>query len=282
MTDVTCRAMLDAYMIEHARVKLVAHKRQQYAVNNLEPHFGHLLASEVTPLEVNNYCAKRTASPSTQRRELAVLSAALKYAVKMRRLTPADVPNIELPEQAPPKDRWLDRDELKRLFEAAKNRSQTKRLGRLYRFVTFAYYTGSRRGAIETLPWSRIDFRRSRISLQEPGVKQTSKRRPVVPISPLLLPMLQTAYRERKNEWVLDNTAPIYSTFMIAARELGWNDVTPHTLRHSRAVHLAQDGVSLYQIAGLLGDTVATVERNYLHHCPDHLQAVMDADRNGL
>lgn len=279
MTDVTCRTMFDAYMTEHARVKLVAHRRQQYAIDNLLPHFGGLFASEITPQEINNYCAKRAASPSTQRRELAVLSAALRHAVKMRQLAPADVPDIELPEQAPPKDRWLSRDELRELFEAAREWRRICRLPRLYRFITLAYYTGSRRSAIETLPWPRVDFGRSRISLQEPGVKQTSKRRPVVPISPLLLPTLQTAHNERKNEWVLDSTASIYSTFILVARELGWNDVTPHTLRHSRAVHLAQDGVSLYQIAGLLGDTVATVERNYLHHCPDHLQGVMDADR---
>jgi integrase len=282
MSEDTCYAMLDAYMLEHAKVKLVAHKRQQYAVNNLEPHFGHLLASEITPLEINDYCAKRAVSPSTQRRELAVLSAALRHAVKMRRLAPADVPDIELPEQAPPKGRWLDRDELKMLFEAAERLGPSWRQSRLYLFVALAYYTGSRRGAIEALPWSRVDFERSRITLQEPGTRQTSKRRPVVPISPLLLPVLQAAYEERINEWVLDSAAPIYCTFMLAVRKLGWDDVTPHTLRHSRAVHLAQDGVSLYQIAGLLGDTVATVERNYLHHCPDHLRGVMDADRNGL
>ena len=289
---ITCGAMLEHYMDEHARVKLTAHKRQQFAVNNLDKHFGNLLALEVTPLVVAAYCDKRStgkigqpAGPSTQRRELAVLNAAFTRAVKARRLALADAPSIELPEQAPPKERWLKRDELKTLFEATwrdVGTGEPRRLSRLYRFVTLAYYTASRRGAIETLPWLRVDFKLNRITLQETGLKQTSKRRPVVPISPLLLPILQMAYEDRENEWVLDSTDTVYRAFMTVARELGWEDVTPHTLRHSRAVHLAQDGVSLYQIAGLLGDTVATVERNYLHHCPDHLQAIMEVDRKEI
>jgi integrase len=48
--------------------------------------------------------------------------------------------------------------------------------------------------------------------------------------------------------------------------------VTPHTLRHTWATLAARAGFSMYQIAGVLGDTVSTVERNYLKHSPDHLR----------
>jgi hypothetical protein len=34
-------------------------------------------------------------------------------------------------------------------------------------------------------------------------------------------------------------------------------------------------GVSMAQIAHFLGDTVQTVERNYLHLQPDHLRGVL-------
>ena len=45
----------------------------------------------------------------------------------------------------------------------------------------------------------------------------------------------------------------------------------PHILRHTRASHLLQEGVSLFNVAKLLGDTVATVERVYGHFCPDYM-----------
>ena len=47
----------------------------------------------------------------------------------------------------------------------------------------------------------------------------------------------------------------------------------PHILRHTRACHLAQDGVDIFVIAGLLGDTIQTTEDKYLHHCPDHIRS---------
>ena len=34
----------------------------------------------------------------------------------------------------------------------------------------------------------------------------------------------------------------------------------------------------LLEIAGLLGDTIATVADTYLHHSPDHLSGIMEAD----
>jgi hypothetical protein len=38
----------------------------------------------------------------------------------------------------------------------------------------------------------------------------------------------------------------------------------------------ARAGVDLFRVAGVLGDTIATVERAYAHHCPDHLRAAVN------
>jgi integrase len=52
--------------------------------------------------------------------------------------------------------------------------------------------------------------------------------------------------------------------------------MTPHTLRHTWATLAARAGVDLYAIAGVLGDTLSTVEKNYLHHAPDHLRGAIN------
>ena len=48
-------------------------------------------------------------------------------------------------------------------------------------------------------------------------------------------------------------------------------NVTPHTLRHTAATWLMQQGVDLWTAAGFLGMTVEVLERVYGHHHPDHL-----------
>jgi len=52
--------------------------------------------------------------------------------------------------------------------------------------------------------------------------------------------------------------------------------VTPHTLRHTWATLAARAGVPLFQVAGVLGDTLPTVMRVYAHHCPDHLRGAVN------
>jgi integrase len=53
--------------------------------------------------------------------------------------------------------------------------------------------------------------------------------------------------------------------------------VTPHTFRHTWATWAAQRGVPLFEIAGMLGDTMKTVEKNYAHHHPDHLRGAVNS-----
>jgi integrase len=60
-------------------------------------------------------------------------------------------------------------------------------------------------------------------------------------------------------------------------------DVTPHTLRHTAATWLMQNGADLWDAAGYLGMTVQTLERVYGHHRPDHQSNARGAfrrDRN--
>ena len=63
------------------------------------------------------------------------------------------------------------------------------------------------------------------------------------------------------------------------ARELAGigEDVTPHILRHTCATWLLQRGVSIYDVAGVLGCSEAVVRKTYGHHAKDHLRGAVDA-----
>jgi len=53
---------------------------------------------------------------------------------------------------------------------------------------------------------------------------------------------------------------------------------SPHILRHSRATHLLQEGIAIFAVARLLGDSVATVERVYAHCSVAYLAEAISDD----
>ena len=61
----------------------------------------------------------------------------------------------------------------------------------------------------------------------------------------------------------------VKSGFKGACRRVGIEDVSPHTLRHTCATWLMQRGVDKWEVAGFLGMTLETLEKNYGHHHPD-------------
>ena len=48
--------------------------------------------------------------------------------------------------------------------------------------------------------------------------------------------------------------------------------ISPHTLRHTAATWLMQNGVDKWEAAGFLGMSVEMLDRVYGHHHPDHLR----------
>lgn len=47
---------------------------------------------------------------------------------------------------------------------------------------------------------------------------------------------------------------------------------SPHTLRHTAATWMMQNGVNLWTAAGFLGMSVEILQRVYGHHHPDYLK----------
>jgi len=280
--DITVKKILSDYKIEHidepGKVAETTADRFDSCQKNLNRFFGTAIVKDIGILNCRQYKKARNSGQSghksgdsTVRRELADLESAIGHAVRWKRLNKSDAPFIEKPKQAPPKDRWLTNDELKRLMENAS--------GRTLLFIQLAYWTASRKQALHELTWFQVKFEDRKIHLNALGRKQTSKKRPTVPLVAQLLPILHSAKTKASTPWVLETSGDTRTGFYSACERAGLKKVTRHTLRHTRAVHLAQSGVRPYVIAGLLGDTTATVEANYLHHCPDHIRAEIESNK---
>jgi integrase len=271
--------LLDWYLDTRGK-DIAAPARAVYAVSHLKAFFGSARALDIGPRNQGLYVDYRRSQgvkDETIRRELGVLSAALNRAVKQERLPRA--PAVMSLEKSPAKERWLSRQEAALILRHFR---QSKRTRHLLLFTRLALFTGSRSGAILDLTWDRVDLERKRIWFPLPG-RQTTKRRAVVPLEANMLRALAAAKRKSNSDHVISwrgkRCERIVKAFRSHMRELGLNDVTPHTLRHTFATWAAQKGVSLFLIGRTLGHSNSTTTDRYAKHQPDALREVTRAVR---
>ena len=247
---------------------------------------GRRTPEQLTRSVLSEYAQTRKVSDSTLRRELGALNAALAHAVRGRVLTLDAVPHIALPPAGQARDLWLDEAEEAEfwaLAQATTARHHTGQLSRVARFVALALDTAARRGAIQELTWARVDLAARRLDFRDPARAVTRKRRVFLPIADRLLPVLDRAQWEAKREGVHES-APVIGVGSIRRAYETWTSapgfpyphVTPHVMRHTWATLAARRGVSVWNIAGVLGDTVDTVTTTYMHHAPGHLMAAVN------
>jgi integrase len=273
----------DLYYERHVEKNCVDTRSPLKCWNNLKVHFGALTLPAVTQQnadgvdKIEEYILLRQeAAPATIRGELAILKACFNWCAssKQKIIGVADVPVFDLPPDSPPRDRWLRGPEIQTLFDSATAirvaGSSPGRLSRVERFLWLALETAARVTAILELTWDRVDFELNTINYNVPGRRKTKKRRVIVPISSALRPVLLRAYEEREGEHVCDSLSlSIWRKVKNVAEHAKVEGVSPHVLRHTAATHMLRRGVPLWQVAGILGNTVAMVERGYGHHVPD-------------
>ncbi|MGF7007186.1 tyrosine-type recombinase/integrase [Aminobacter sp. BE322] len=300
----TIAELWHVYDVKHVQKETAAPASIEYAWANLKPHFGALTPGEIDQTTAEDYGDARgegrigrPAKSSTVRKELAALRACLNWHAAPERgrrklLEHTDLPIFKLPEEADPRDRWLTTAEIKAMLAAAKAlHPGAERMTRGERFLWLALETAARKQAILDLTWGRVDFETNVIHYAVPGKKQTKKRRPSVPISRALRPVLEAMHKERAGDLVLDHDGEVWATIQAIVVKAGLapklprgtgeriksTGISPHTLRHTAATQMARRGVPLYDIAGILGNTLAMVEKVYAKHCPGRLQAAVNS-----
>lgn len=241
-------------------------ERAEHAWKSLERLFGSLRPDQINRPLCRIYAKERRQfgrSDGTISKELACLRAALRWHDKH---TPAD---IELPRRPPPRDRRLTREEYSRLRLAAKAGGL-----HLYLFVVLGIATAGRRQALLDLTWDRVDFKGALIRLADAG---NGKQRATVPMTRHARRALRLAYRARQTVFVIEYAGrPVGSVkkgFASACERAGLERVTPHVLRHTAAVWMAEKGVPMSMIAQYLGHSDDRItQRVYARYSPDYLR----------
>ena len=295
---VTIEDIWKVYDEKHVKVKVVGQRTVDGSWVNLKPHFGSADARAINQGMVDLYIDARAkgaigkpSKPITIRRELAYLIAALNFAAKPKIgiLDKGDIPALELPPAGAPRDRWLRIEEVQRLLDAAGAMRRGDRLSRCERFLWIALETAARKQAILDLTWDRVDFEAGVIHFADPSRPATKKKRASVPISDALRPVLERALKEKTGDLVLDNKSAVWASVQRAAIRAGFSNqtvpaggkpkatgISPHVLRHTAATHMARNGVPLWVIAKILGNTLAMVEKVYAKWQPDSAETTVN------
>lgn len=269
-----------AYREENAAKRIAAN--MDYSGRAVLPILGHLTPDEITTAKAREYRAKREAAgrqPGTIWTELNHLQIALNWAAGKGHIPKALT--IEKPPKPPPRERWLTRAEARRLLDAAD-------FPHVELAIALMLGTAARIGAILGLTWDRVDFDRGQIAYADRADISRRKGRATVPMTSDLCQRLgdarQGAVSEYVVEWGGKRVGSIKRGFARAAEAAELVDVTPHVLRHTCAVWMAEDGHPMSEIARVLGHSDSRVtERVYAKFSPDHLRrAVASLDMSGV
>ena len=232
----------------------------------LEPHFGHRLGKAVNRDDCRAYVTERREkgySASTIRTDLELLRACLRWRYG------SDAPAIWIPPASAPRDRWLTKDEARALVDAATT-------PHIKLFLTLGLATGARAGAILDLTWDRIDFAHGTIDFRPSGRHQTNKRRTVVPMNVTARSALEEAYRGRLTDHVIEFAGKPVGEVKKALQRLSARTgimFSPHVLRHTCAVWMAQADVPMEKIAQYLGHTSTRITfSTYARYSPSFMR----------
>jgi integrase len=261
---------------------------QRWSLKPVRDLLGHKAVTGMGSDDIEDYREKRRRrgiKSGTIRRELGALIAALNWAVKQKTLglTRNDLPDVELGAASEPRVVYLTREEERDFWaRALADTTSAGELSRVARYVALALAAAQRSEANLELTWDRVDFERGLIDFRVPGAVATNKRRGVVPIADRLLPVLQRARSESRARGepptaLMCGPGAIRKAWETWLGKTPYKHIHPHDLRRTWASLAVQAGVPIYEVASVLNDDVATVERHYGVLRPGHLKSAINA-----
>ncbi len=244
---------------------------------------GDITLERLTPYHWDRYQSSRLqeVSPVTVNIELRALRGAISKAYRWKMINQhpfALLPLCRVPEQYP---EYFTKEEFSAFYSAIKE-------DWFKDVIQFAVLTGMRRSEITNLRWKNIDLEKKTIQVESgPSFRTKAGKKRIVPIHTTLLPMLQGRFRDDPEQLV----------FTFNERKIAENLVTHkfekilsvsgikkqclhfHSLRHTFASWLVQDGVPLYEVQRLLGHSTITVTEIYSHLQPCQLHNAVNKIR---
>ncbi len=220
---------------------------------------------------------------SSLARKLACIRSFFRYLLRQGLVGRSPVEDLRTPKQPKRLPRVLSKDDAGSLMIFPDDVSSGLRDRALLETL---YSTGARVAELVSLNVGDVDRGEGLIRLQGKGRKER-----IVPIGDLAVQAIQNYHASLHASGMrLDALSPVFlnmrggrltsrSVARIVTRyskRLSGGPVSPHTLRHSFATHLLDEGADLRAIQEMLGHTSLGTTQKYTHVATDQLLAVYD------
>jgi len=226
-------------------------------------HFERL-PEQVSEDEINEYLVALARNPkSPSRSSFKHMVYGLRYYYRLLGMNKKAIalPSLKKDTKLPV---ILNRRELKQLFSAPALLKQRI-------VLTLIYSAGLRGQEVINLKISDVDFERMTIHIRESKYKKDR----IVPLSPTMaIGLKKYLAAENPHIWLFNGKEP---DGRYSVRGLSWvmrenlkktsitKDVNLHSLRHSYATHLLEEGLNIVTLKELLGHAEITTTMIYLH-----------------
>lgn len=226
-------------------------------------HFG-CLPEQISEDEINEYLVSLARDPrSPSRSSFKHMVYGLRYYYRLLGMNKKAIalPSLKRDTRLPV---ILNRQELKELFKAPILLKQRI-------VLTLIYSAGLRSQEVVNLKISDIDFERMTIHIRQSKYKKDR----IVPLSPTMAIGLRKYLKaENPYTWLFNGKE---ASGKYSVRGLSWvmrenlkktsitKEVNLHSLRHSYATHLLEEGLNIVTIKELLGHSEITTTMIYLH-----------------
>jgi integrase len=236
--------------------------------------FGDLPLSAITTRDIQQYQTKiktRT-SAGTSNRHYSLLSRMFNLAIEWGFLEKNPCKGVKKLKEAGGKERYLNKDELKRFLQALDNSSQTVSTYA----IRFLLFTGTRMSEALNLLWENVDIENGTALI--PDTKGGRAR--TITLNELAIQVLVDMQTFKTGKYVFPGkkanthlTSP-KRIFESVKKEAGIKGFRIHDLRHTFASIAVNNGATLYEVQRLLGHHSSTMTQRYAHLSD---QAVKDA-----
>ncbi len=243
-------------------------------VNALLKLFGNLRLGEITPEMVASFQTQRASEVTTRKairsratvnRDVAVLSAIFRLALRRAEVRENPVSRVDYYTNLPKRTRILSDEEEVVLLNGIKSDVD------LFRKVEFLLYTGLRRSEMFKLQWRDIDFENNLIALRSETTKTAKPRRIVIfsNVRAILESLRPKAGKGDPESLIFDGTANRAGAFSShlkeACNKLKIAGVTAHSLRHTYSTRCNRFHVDPFAQRSALGHAKLSQTADYTH-----------------
>ncbi len=250
-------------------------------LRNLLSFVGNKSLPAITARDIDHLKAVRMkeVSPTKVKIDLVMLKAAFHTAMRWGYVSENPIKKVAMPLLPQTMPVYLGKEEFQRLLSVVKQEW-------LKDLIIVAACTGLRQGEVLSFEWKDIDFDRRLLTVRnKANFKTKAGKVRSVPLNDVVRLILQRRFQQfaaTSSKVFSLGDKPISSSyvshlFKAYVRKVGLDPKLHfHSLRHTFATWLVQEGVSIYEVQKLLGHSSISVTQIYSHLAASELHGAVN------